>query len=218
MSVPVLELEKLLNYLELTASPGVVSEVIKSIDAYCWKYSTRMSNIGDEKGLILDNAIIKYSPKLVLELGTFIGYSALRMVQNLPPDAHIYTIEPNPTHIKYAQKIINYAGLTDRITILNGILETQINDIKNKHSINSFDCVFIDHEKSVYLPDLLLLEKTNLIKKGTVLIADNILYPGSPEYKKYVLENDKKYTTIIHNTKLEYNNSIDDQVLESIVL
>ena len=46
-----------------------------------------MMNVGDEKGEILDRAIERSSPRLLLELGTYCGYSALRMARVMPAGA-----------------------------------------------------------------------------------------------------------------------------------
>ena len=55
----------------------------------------------------------------------------------------------------------------------------------------------------MYLSDLKLLESSGLLKKGTCLVGDNILYPGAPDYRKYV-NADPKYQTKEFKTELEY--------------
>jgi predicted O-methyltransferase YrrM len=49
--------------------------------------------------------------------------------------------------------------------------------------------IFLDHEKTVYLQDFHLLESYGVIKKGTIVIADNIIYPGVPNYLSYFKTN-----------------------------
>ncbi len=63
-------------------------DVIRVIDEFCMNRSV-MVNVGDEKGEILDRAVRRASPKLLLELGTYCGYSALRMACVMPPDARL---------------------------------------------------------------------------------------------------------------------------------
>ena len=48
--------------------------------------------------------------------------------------------------------------------------------------------IFIDHFKDVYLKDFLLLEKYGVIKKGTVIVGDNIIFPGAPDYLQWFKE------------------------------
>lgn len=57
--------------------------------------------------------------------------------------------------------------------------EVSTNEEKLK-ALKKIDFLFIDHDKKKYGSDLQLLEDWGLIQKGTVVIADNILYPGAP--------------------------------------
>ena len=56
---------------------------------------------------------------------------------------------------------------------------------ENKH-YTGLDFIFIDHWKDLYVPDLRVLESLNLIAPGTLIVADNIITPGAPEYVVYV--------------------------------
>ena len=56
--------------------------------------------------------------------------------------------------------------------------------------------------------DLQLLESHGLLRKGTVILADNIIYPGAPEYLEYVQGSEKYNTEVIHST-LEYSDKED---------
>ena len=47
-----------------------------------------------------------------------------------------------------------------------------------------FDFVFLDHEKEDYLPTLLKLTELKLIRKDSVIIADNAIYPGCARLRK----------------------------------
>jgi catechol O-methyltransferase len=71
--------------------------------------------------------------------------------------------------------------------------------------------IFIDHWKDEYLPDFKLLEQHGLIKKGTVIVADNCIFPGCPDYLEYVRGN-KNYKTTLHESFLEYTNDMKDGV------
>jgi catechol O-methyltransferase len=132
--------------------------------------------VGDKKGEILDAEIRKAQPQTVLEVGAYCGYSALRTARQLPAGAHLYSIEFDATNAAIATKIIEYAGLKDRVTVIIGVVGTRINVLKNEYNIKKLDLVFLDHEKSVYLSDFQLLEQANLIQTGTVVVADNCLF------------------------------------------
>jgi len=202
--------EELLKYVLTNSKKGDTQNVIDVIDEFCnvqW-----MMNVGNIKGLILDDEVVKKVPKRVLEIGTYCGYSAIRMGRLLSADAHLYTLEVNILNIKIAQQIIDQAGLTDKITIIHGNLEKYIDQMKEPEP---FDLIFIDHWKDQYLADFKLLEIYGLIKPGTVIVADNILYPGAPDYKAYLMSSGD-YDNECYETFLEYTSDIKDQVLVSV--
>ena len=76
------------------------------------------------------------------------------------------------------------------------------------------DFVFIDHWKDLYLKDLKLLESHGLLRKGTLILADNIIFPGAPDYLEYVQSSEKYQTELIHST-LEYSDK-EDAIAKSI--
>lgn len=103
--------------------------------------------------------------------------------------------------------------MKDRVKIVIGASNDMIPQISKKLGITSFDVIFIDHWKDRYLPDLKLLEQHNLMHKGTVIVADNILLPGVPDYRQYV-ETSPKYKTVLHEVTMSI--SIKDAVAVSI--
>jgi len=88
------------------------------------------------------------SPKNILELGGYCGFSALLMAAN--SQAVVHTIEPNNLVADIAHKIHQHAGLADRIVIHIGVLQTLTDFVRNH---GKFDFIFIDHVKNLYLPD-----------------------------------------------------------------
>jgi catechol O-methyltransferase len=71
----------------------------------------------------------------------------------------------------------------------------------------------IDHAKNLYLSDFKLLEEYGVIKKGTLVLGDNIIYPGSKEYLEHFKERNDYDSTLIHSF-VEYSN-ISDAILVS---
>lgn len=131
--------------------------------------------MGDKKGAILDAEVRKKQPKVAVELGSYCGYSALRIARNLPPGGHLYSIDINPLHSAIATKIIEFAGLKDKVTFVVGTVATRLDLLKK---LGKIDLLFLDHIKTGYKPDLITLEQSGLIQSGTVLVADNCLFPG----------------------------------------
>lgn len=64
--------------------------------------------------------------QVALELGGYIGYSAIRIARNLPPGGKLYSIEPNETHVRIARSMIQHAGLSDKVEVLQSILADSI--------------------------------------------------------------------------------------------
>lgn len=91
------------------------------------------------------------------------------------------------------------------------------NDILNKIAANNetIDVLFLDHVKELYMADTMLAVKLGLLKPGlSLVVADNVIAPGAPEYRKWMLAN-KEFETIVHETLLEYTHSVRDEVLVS---
>ena len=84
--------EALAAYVVANARPGDARDAVRVIDEFCMTRSV-LINVGDEKGEILDRAVRRASPRLLLELGTYCGYSALRMSQVMPAGARLCSIE-----------------------------------------------------------------------------------------------------------------------------
>jgi catechol O-methyltransferase len=78
------------------------------------------------------------------------------------------------------------------------------------------DFMFIDHDKSAYLPDLQLVLRERWLHSGSLVVADNVKLPGAPKYRAYLeAAEGKSWRTIAHNTHVEYQSLLKDLVLES---
>ncbi|KAM3910876.1 catechol O-methyltransferase A-like isoform 1-T2 [Leptodactylus fuscus] len=291
---------RILQYVQRSAKHGDVLSVIAAIDTFCSKVEWAM-NIGDKKGAILDAAVLQTRPRYVLELGTYCGYSTLRIAHLLPPGARLITIEMNPHYAQVAKELFQYAGVetqlppisefplptppspsccqaeqntmqssceqrkwrlqeallyttlhclqlplqlfsrtsqyplspssipeqeksaekrpagqTCKVELLVGSSSVLIPQLKKKLDIEKFDLVFIDHWKVSYLPDTKLLEECGLLKSGSVLLADNVICPGAPDYLNYV-RNNPRYQSQYFPSQLEYL-QVEDGVEKSIYL
>ena len=111
---------RLVDYVVERARRNDPADVIRIIDEYCYNESF-LINVGDEKGRILDDAVAKAKPSRVLELGTYCGYSSLRMAV-VAPSAQIVSIEFNPANADIARRIHEHAGVSGRVTVVVGTL------------------------------------------------------------------------------------------------
>jgi catechol O-methyltransferase len=149
------------KYVVASARPGDVDDAIRVIDHFC-RHVSYLINVGDEKGKILDNAVGRTQPRRLLELGTYCGYSALRMARAMPREARLYSVEFNTANAVIARRILAHAGVDDRVTVLVGTLGDGGETIRTlgrecSFTPGSLDLVFLDHDKNAYLSDLELI-------------------------------------------------------------
>uniref|UniRef100_UPI00398E3EBF catechol O-methyltransferase A n=1 Tax=Pristiophorus japonicus TaxID=55135 RepID=UPI00398E3EBF len=194
--------DRILEFILQNAVKGDVKSVVDKIDKFCWEKEWAM-NVGDVKGAILDKVLEEVNPSTVLELGTYCGYSALRMICVLKPGARLLTIEFNPATANIAKQIFRFAGVEGKVEILEGSTEDIIPQLKQQHEVDTLDFVFLDHWKDRYQADTQLLEECKLLRKGSVLLADNVIVPGAPEFLQYV-RNNPLYECTHYASNLEY--------------
>jgi catechol O-methyltransferase len=212
--------EAMADYVLANARQGDPEDVIRAIDEFCMNRSV-MINVGDEKGEILDRVVRRASPRLLLELGTYCGYSALRMAGVMPAGARLCSIEFSPANAAIARRIWDHAGIGDQLTVVVGTLGddgSTIDRLRTEHGFGegSVDFVFIDHDKAAYLPDLQCILSERWLHPGSIVVADNVRFPGAPEYRGYLnAQQGKTWRTIEHDTHVEYQSLIKDLVLES---
>jgi catechol O-methyltransferase len=212
--------ERLAAYVVQNARQGDLDDVIRTIDEYCYQRSY-MINVGDEKGAILDEAVRRARPSQLLELGTYCGYSALRICRAMPDTARLVSIEFNPANAVIAHRIWEHADISDRVALVIGTLgdgDRTIATLESEHEFGaeSLDFVFIDHDKSVYVSDLELILGRGWLHPGSVVVADNVKFPGAPEYRAYLKERqDESWRTVEHEAHLEYQSLLKDLMLES---
>ncbi|MFD1705489.1 O-methyltransferase [Siminovitchia sediminis] len=134
-------------------------------------------------------------PANILEIGTAIGYSALRIADVLP-DAKITTIEIDPVRAEQAKSYIRTAGEEERITVLTGDAMDLVEDVS---ALGPYDSVFIDAAKGQYMKFFNLYGE--LLVKGGCIYSDNVLFKGYVAEEK--VEN-RRLQNIVRKMK-EYN-------------
>jgi caffeoyl-CoA O-methyltransferase len=119
----------------------------------------------------LETLVFIAQPRLVLELGTYSGYSALAMAAALPPGGRIVTCEIKDEHAQFAQRHIDASPYADRIDIRVGPALETIGALGGP-----FDLVFIDADKPSYAAYYeAVLAK--LAPRG-LIVVDNTLWSG----------------------------------------
>src|SRR5262245_32874529 len=138
------------DYVAEHARRGDASDAIRTIDDFSYNKSF-LINVGDAKGRILDAAVVQARAARILELGTYCGYSALRMAV-AAPSAQIVSIEFSAANAEIARRIHAHAGVNDRVAIVVGSLGDGGNTIEVLRKAHGFgprsvDLVFIDRDK-----------------------------------------------------------------------
>ena len=212
--------EALAAHVLANARAGDLDDTIRVIDDFCLTRSV-MINVGDEKGELLDRAVRRASPSLLLELGTYCGYSGLRMARVMPTDARLCSIEFSPANAEIARRIWSHAGVGERLTVVVGTLGdggATIDGLRSEFGFSdgTVDFVFVDHDKDAYLPDLERILAEGWLHPGSVVIADNVKFPGAPKYRAYIeAAEGETWRTTHHDTHVEYQSLLKDLVLES---
>jgi catechol O-methyltransferase len=212
--------EALAQHVVANARAGDLDDVIRTIDEFCYRQSF-MINVGDEKGEILDAAVRRTRPKLAFELGTYCGYSALRIARAMTDDARLVSIEFNPANAEIARRIWDHAGVVDRLTVVVGTLgdgDATIERLESDHGFapGSIDLLFIDHAKEEYVPDLDRILGRGWLHPGSVVVADNVKFPGAPAYRARMRAAEgREWSSVEHSTHAEYQTLLKDIVLES---
>ncbi|XP_054640058.1 catechol O-methyltransferase B [Dunckerocampus dactyliophorus] len=199
--------QRLLAAVHKKATRGNPLSVVKAIDEFC-SHNEWAMNVGDEKGCILDSVVSDVKPLYVLELGTYCGYSTVRIASMLQPHAKIITLEFNRDYAAIARQVIAWAGVENKVQLVVGASGEWIPKLKAQFGVKTFDLVFLDHWKNRYLLDTKLIEECGLLRRGSVLLADNVICPGTPDYLQYV-RSSVKYESQYFKSHLEYTKAED---------
>ncbi|SFF52987.1 Predicted O-methyltransferase YrrM [Halobacillus alkaliphilus] len=113
-----------------------------------------------------------HRPERILEIGTAIGYSALRMLE-ASPKSKVVSIERDENRFRDAQHFVHKQGAEDKIQLLFGDALDLKEDVQKE---GSFDFLFIDAAKGKYEEFFHLYEP--LLNEGAVIVSDNVLFKG----------------------------------------
>lgn len=126
---------------------------------------------GHLQGRLLSMLVAMIKPRRVLELGTFTGYSALCLAENLPEGGEVHTIEIDDEMEPELTELFATSPGGDRITLHIGDALSTIATIPGY-----WDLVYIDANKRDYTA--YLDEVLPRMKAGSFIIADNTLWDG----------------------------------------
>lgn len=164
---------------------GSPTRILELIDEF--GHEKFMMNVGFDKGKIVTDLIAKIKPQVMIELGGYVGYSALLFGDAFRKAGgkSYFSLERNPEFAAVIMSLVDLAGLSDIVKVFVGVSRDSIRRLSG-NGLKHIDLLFLDHYKPAYLPDLKLCEELGLIKQGSFLAADNVISPGNPPYLEYV--------------------------------
>ena len=143
-------------------------------------------NVSPNEGKLLHLIARIAGAKRVLEIGTLGGYSTIWLARALPPGGRVITLELDPKHAEVARANLQRAGVADRVEIRVGRAADSMKQLIAAGA-SPFDLIFIDADKPGYAEYLELA--LQLARKGTVILADNLIRNGGVTEEKPPDEN-----------------------------
>ncbi|CAJ1447625.1 unnamed protein product, partial [Effrenium voratum] len=136
----------------------------------------------------------------VLEIGTYVGYTSLRLAQQ---GCKVVTLEADPLNAAVAQRVVDLAGARDRVDVRVG----RAADWLSSGRLSDIDVLILDHRGTVYHEDLAKAEP--LLSSKARVVADNVLHPGAP---LFLVDVQDRYHVEVHVLE-EFGMDLEDWLL-----
>lgn len=156
---------------------------------------------------ILQFFIKNTKTKKAVEIGTLTGLSAQYLLEALPKDGKLWTLEKSPQHVQLASQVL---ASDPRCQIIEGDAQEKLNDLTKE---GPFDFIFIDSNKAAYM-DYFQWAIRNISSQG-IIILDNVFLAGAvwgdTQQQKF---NEKQVSVMQQVNKLAFA----DQSLSSMII
>lgn len=163
-------------------------QYVKQMEEFALKNEVPiMEKVGIEVLLLL---LSMQKPKRIFEIGTAIGYSAIRMALQLP-HTQIITVELDEERYQHAQKHIKALGLEKQIITFFGDALSLSEEIKQH---GPFDALFIDATKAKYKKFFELYEP--MLSENGIIYSDNVLFKGTVARDRSELKTRRQRTLV----------------------
>lgn len=192
---------------------GQPEAILAAIDEWSEQNKILMT-IGSkaERGGRVMEVISERKPDVMVELGGYIGYSAIKFgsaVRNAGGARYI-SLESNAQYAEHARAMIALAGLEGFVEVIVGPCAESMPKLAEQGL--TFDLLFIDHDERLYASDLALAEKLRLVKTGSWVLTDNVCGSWAREFREamappentcFGLNNAQTYETTIYYYELQ---------------
>ncbi len=163
-------LEKAGIYAEAFTTPD--EPLLKEIEAFTLANHSQSHMLsGHLQGQLLSQISCMIRPERILEIGTFVGYSALCLAKGLGPEGVLHTIELREPDAQTARAYFDRSPYKEKICLHTGDALSVMEALKE-----NWDLVFIDADKINYTRYYEAVFP--FVKKGGWIIADNVLFHG----------------------------------------
>ena len=158
---------------------------------------------GHVQGRFLSMISKLVNPEIIVEVGTYTGYSCLCLAEGLKKNGKIITIEKDEEFASIAKKFFDRSNYKEKISLLIEDATTAIENISEK-----IDLVFIDADKVNYSKyyDMLFPK----LKIGGLIVADNVLWSG--KVTKKVSDNETQSIKNF-NTKVKNDERVENLIV-----
>lgn len=194
------------QYIEQMSSPE--EPLLKELEreTYLRVLNPRMIS-GHIQGRLMEMIVRMLRPKRILEIGTFTGYSALCMAAGLPEGGIIDTCEVDD---ELEMMILSFFERSEHQSKIRLHIGSAL-EIAPKLG-ECYDLVFIDGDKREYTAYYDMLFEHGLVRSGSWIMADNILWYG--KVVEPVARGDKQTQAII-----DFNRHVaEDERVENVIL
>ena len=159
---------------------------------------------GPLQGQLLSMVSRMIKPKRILEIGSFVGYSAICLAKGLAKDGMLHTIEKREEDAKTAQAFIDKSEYKNTICLHIGPALEILEKLKE-----SWDLIFVDADKTAYTDYFeLLIDRVN---PGTWFLFDNVFFHG--EVLKQPLSGKNSKAIVDFNEKIKNDIRVEQVML-----
>ncbi|CAK9026492.1 unnamed protein product [Durusdinium trenchii] len=204
VSVDLRKEHEVVNFVRRRAQVGDLEGVLAAIETYAsgrkW-----LKVAGGRKASLLQGSLLPGDR--IVEFGTYMGYSALLMAQQLRTlggGGRIQSCDVNALTWPFANELVHWANVQGEVQLRVGSAW----DWLASGQLGQMDVLLLDHRGTVYQEDLRSAEPA--LHRGARVLADNVLLPGAPLFLAQVADG---YHVTIHEVSEFMQPELEDWVL-----
>ncbi len=155
----------------------------KELRALTAKMPQRLMQISPDQGQFLSNFTKATGARVIVEIGTFTGYSALCFASALPPGGELHVFDISDEFVSKGRPHWRASGISSRITEHIGDAKKLFAAEVQRRGAEWADIVFIDADKTGY--DTYVELALQALRPGGAVLIDNMLWFGKVARDSY---------------------------------